>query len=141
MILLDTDHVSVLTDQRITIRENLLRGLDGATDDLALPILSIEELLRGWLAKIHSTRSPTGQIVPYLRLGKLVDFLASWPIAHWTEAAVNVYDSLRSKRIRIRTQDLKIASIALANDALLLSANLRDFEKVPELHVADWLSR
>jgi tRNA(fMet)-specific endonuclease VapC len=34
---------------------------------------------------------------------------------------------------------LKIAAIAIANDALLLSANLRDFEQVPGLRVEDWL--
>jgi tRNA(fMet)-specific endonuclease VapC len=35
--------------------------------------------------------------------------------------------------------DLKIAAIALVNQALLLSANLRDFEKVPQLRVENWL--
>jgi tRNA(fMet)-specific endonuclease VapC len=34
--------------------------------------------------------------------------------------------------------DLRIAAIALANDALLLSKNLTDFLKVPGLQVADW---
>jgi tRNA(fMet)-specific endonuclease VapC len=35
--------------------------------------------------------------------------------------------------------DLKIAAIALVHDALLLSANLRDFRKVPGLRVESWL--
>jgi tRNA(fMet)-specific endonuclease VapC len=35
--------------------------------------------------------------------------------------------------------DLKIAAIALANDALVLSANLREFGRVPGLRVEDWL--
>jgi predicted nucleic acid-binding protein len=34
---------------------------------------------------------------------------------------------------------LKIASIALEADAVLLSANLRDFERVPGLRVENWL--
>jgi predicted nucleic acid-binding protein len=34
---------------------------------------------------------------------------------------------------------LKIAPIALANDATLLSANLRDYERVPGLKVENWL--
>ncbi len=42
-------------------------------------------------------------------------------------------------RIRISTMDLKIATIGLVNDALLLSANLRDFQQVPGLRVEDWL--
>jgi tRNA(fMet)-specific endonuclease VapC len=46
---------------------------------------------------------------------------------------------LRTARIRIGTQDLKIASIALADNATLLSANLVDFRQVPGLDVEDWL--
>jgi tRNA(fMet)-specific endonuclease VapC len=34
--------------------------------------------------------------------------------------------------------DLKIASIATANDALLLSRNLNDFVQIPNLKVEDW---
>jgi tRNA(fMet)-specific endonuclease VapC len=36
--------------------------------------------------------------------------------------------------------DLKIAAIALIHDALLLSANLRDFQQVPGLCVANWIN-
>jgi tRNA(fMet)-specific endonuclease VapC len=47
---------------------------------------------------------------------------------------------LRAQRIRIGTMDLKIAAIALVHDALLLSANLRDFQQVPNLRVANWIN-
>lgn len=35
--------------------------------------------------------------------------------------------------------DLKIAAIALMNDALLLTANMVDFKQVPGLRVENWL--
>jgi predicted nucleic acid-binding protein len=35
--------------------------------------------------------------------------------------------------------DLKIASIVVVDNGTLLSANLRDFEKVPGLRVESWL--
>jgi tRNA(fMet)-specific endonuclease VapC len=57
----------------------------------------------------------------------------------WNKPAADALGQFRARRIRIGTQDLKIAAIALANDALLLSANLRDFEQVPILRVEDWL--
>lgn len=34
--------------------------------------------------------------------------------------------------------DLKIASIAIPRNAILVSRNLRDFEEVPNLTVEDW---
>jgi tRNA(fMet)-specific endonuclease VapC len=53
--------------------------------------------------------------------------LAEWEIVRWSEPAADEFERLRKQRIRIGTQDLKIAAIALATDSLLLSANLRDF--------------
>ena len=55
------------------------------------------------------------------------------------ESAAGRFDELRRQRVRIGTMDLKIAAIALANDALLLTANWRDFAKVPGLRVENWL--
>ncbi|MCH8923806.1 MAG: type II toxin-antitoxin system VapC family toxin [Planctomycetes bacterium] len=49
-------------------------------------------------------------------------------------------DNLRKQRVRIGTMDLKIASIALANNATLLSANTRDFVQVPSLQLENWLA-
>jgi predicted nucleic acid-binding protein len=45
---------------------------------------------------------------------------------------------LKSNKIRIGTMDLKIVSIAIANEVILVSSNLKDFEKVPDLSVQDW---
>jgi tRNA(fMet)-specific endonuclease VapC len=72
-------------------------------------------------------------------LAKLVSTLNEWRVAAWNDPSADQFFELRRARIRIGTQDLKIASIALTQDALLLSANLRDFEQVPGLQVEDWL--
>ena len=109
------------------------------TDEVALPVVSIEEQLRAWLAQIHRARSVAKQVSPYARLVFLIDTLSSWAIAHWTQDAARLFAQLRRQRIRIGTQDLKIAAIALTQDALLLSANVRDFQQVPGLRVEDWL--
>jgi tRNA(fMet)-specific endonuclease VapC len=60
-------------------------------------------------------------------------------ILPFNELAADRFEALRKQPVRIGTMDLKIASIALAADALLLSANLRDFERVPGLRVGNWL--
>ena len=55
------------------------------------------------------------------------------------DRAASQFDALRSAKIRIGTMDLKIAAIALVNQSVLLSANIRDFEQVPGLRVENWL--
>ena len=70
---------------------------------------------------------------------KLVDFFSQWQVLPVTPTAANECQHLRKQGVRIGSQDLKIAAIALWNDTLLLSANLRDFRKVPGLRVENWL--
>jgi len=96
--------------------------------------------MRGWLALIHRESRPRRQITAYQRLRRLFDFYAQFNVLQWDEAAVHRFERLRSEKVRIPTMDLKIACIALVHDAILLSRNLRDFQKVPDLRVEDWLN-
>jgi tRNA(fMet)-specific endonuclease VapC len=59
-------------------------------------------------------------------------------IQRFDEKAADLFGSLRRKKVRIGTMDLRIASIALANDFTLLTRNLVDFQQVPDLKVEDW---
>lgn len=95
--------------------------------------------MRGWLAEVRRAKDVEQQIYPYDRLIRLLDTLAEWEAARWSQPAAEEFRRLRMQRVRIGTQDLKIAAMALAHDALLLSANLRDFAQVPNLRVEDWL--
>jgi len=55
------------------------------------------------------------------------------------QGAADYYANLRRQRIRVGTMDLKIASIAKVKDGLLLTANERDFSRVPGLRHENWL--
>jgi tRNA(fMet)-specific endonuclease VapC len=141
MILLDTDHITALAFPEHSQFESL-QGRISATDGqtVAITVINIEEPLRGWLAEINRRRNVSDQVIPYDRLIKLIKFFACFPILAFDEGAAAKSDVLRKQRIRIGTMDLKIAAIALMNDALLLSANLRDFRQVPGLRVENWLN-
>jgi tRNA(fMet)-specific endonuclease VapC len=140
MILLDTDHLTVLRygehSQHTRLRGRLT---DTLNQSFATTIVTAEEQLRGWLAEINRYRDVRRQITAYHRLAQMVRFLLDWVIVELDERAAAIFDDLRCQRVRIGTQDLKIAAIALAQDALLLSANFRDFQQVPGLHVENWL--
>ncbi|MEH2414390.1 type II toxin-antitoxin system VapC family toxin [Nostoc sp.] len=52
--------------------------------------------------------------------------------------AINCYEDLIRQRIRIGTQDLRIAAITLSVNGILVTRNRKDFEKVPNLRFEDW---
>jgi len=88
-----------------------------------------------WLREVHR------QLPAYLRLGQLFNVLSDWEIVPFEERAADRFADLRRQRTRIGSMDVKIACIALVNDALLLSSNLRDYSVVPELRCENWLQR
>lgn len=140
MILLDTDHLSVLRDRLHSLNSQLVARLFACNDPVILPtVISLEEQMRGWLAEVRRRKHIHDQVPIYLKLTETVDFYNQWRIVPFDAAAADMFGNLRASKIRVATQDLKIASIALANGALLLSANLIDFQQVPGLRVEDWL--
>ncbi|HTK77885.1 MAG TPA: type II toxin-antitoxin system VapC family toxin, partial [Gemmataceae bacterium] len=77
--------------------------------------------------------------VHYDNFADLLVAISRRRVARFDHRAASIFDDLRRQKVRIGSMDLRIAAIALANDALLLSANQRDFGKVPRLRVEDWL--
>lgn len=141
MILLDTDHISHLQHPASERGRRLISRLEAVpgSEVVGVAIVTIEEQMRGWLAVIARERNATRQVIGYRELGRLFDFYQEFEVVPFDEAAAQQFDTLRGQRLRLGSMDLKIAAIALIHAALLLSANLRDFERVPGLRVENWL--
>lgn len=140
MTLLDTDHLSVLTDDRHASQPLLFKRMSEHQHRLALPLVAVEEHLRGLLALIHRYNEIDRQLWGYHRLYHSIIRLREADIISVTTAVANRYKDLQKLRIKIGTQDLKIAAIALAHDALLVSNNLKDFKRIPGLRVESWIA-
>jgi tRNA(fMet)-specific endonuclease VapC len=69
--------------------------------------------------------------------GILSDF-ARAQVLPFSAAAADIYDDLRRSRIRVGPMDLRIASIAVANQMTVLTTNALDFQRVPNLSFEDW---
>ncbi|MCE9526220.1 MAG: type II toxin-antitoxin system VapC family toxin [Planctomycetales bacterium] len=138
--ILDTDHVSELQFMESEVAQRLLAKLRPVFLEVAVTIISAEEQMRGWLAAIHAQKSARNQIRPYHQLSEFLQFYGKWIIVPWSEQSVSTFESLKHQKLKIGTMDLKIASIALATNAVLLTRNLADFQQVPGLIVEDWLS-
>ena len=109
-----------------------------APDEVAATVTSDEEQTRGWLSYIARSRSPEEQVTAYGSFQRHLQVFCAVPLIAFDPAAAAVVQQLQRQRIRIGTMDLKIASIALAQQASLLTRNVADFRRVPGLHVEDW---
>ena len=74
----------------------------------------------------------------YAGLRTTIEFFNTVDVLDFDRAAAEHYADLRSGKLRVGTQDLRIAAITLAAGGILVTRNRRDFERVPRLRVADW---
>lgn len=140
MIVLDTDHLSVLQHSDSPHSQELRNRIESVEDEAVVTtVVSYEEQMRSWLSQIGREPDVGGQIPFYDRLVKFADFFANWELLPFDQEAANSFITLRQQKIRISSTDLKIASIVLTQDATLLSRNLADFEQVPGLIVENWI--
>lgn len=135
LFVLDTDHLSLY--QR-DVEPLLSKLLSHPPDELAITIITVEEQLRGRLAQVRKATTAAHLNECYRWLGETVDQLARLPVLSFDDRAATLYEKFLSQRIRIGTQDLRIASIVLTQKAVLLTRNSQDFSRVPGLQLADW---
>jgi tRNA(fMet)-specific endonuclease VapC len=138
MLILDTDHFSELL--RASPPGLLLeQRLAESSQALAVTIVSLEEQSRGWLNAIRQAKTDKDLMHGYLQFQSLFNTAANWRILEWDVVAAATFRSLRTTHPRIGTMDLRIASIALANNRTLLTRNLKDFERIHGLKLRNWL--
>ena len=137
-VVLDTNHSTELANDSTAGRKAQQR-IEMRQADVFISIISIQESFQGWLALINRKKSGREQLDAYARFQRSVETLSKLTILPFDEAAVRIFENLQRQRLRTGTMDLKIAAICLAHDALLLTRNLSDFEKVRGLRVENWL--
>ena len=139
MIILDTDCMSLLQRENILISSRLQENLDRfSPEDICTTIISFEEQMRGWLGFLARSKTLNEQIYAYQRLHTFLKIYLNTFVLDFDEKAAEEFKKLKSQKIRVGTMDLKIAAIAISQNAILVSRNLSDFMQVPNLNVQDW---
>ncbi|HLM03214.1 MAG TPA: type II toxin-antitoxin system VapC family toxin [Pyrinomonadaceae bacterium] len=139
MVILDTDTLSLLDREKIIESSKLRQNLEKYTpDEIFTTIITFEEHMRGWLAFIAKSKTIEQQVYAYKKLHRFLESYRNTLVLDFDEAAAEVFQKLKSQKIRIGAMDLKIAAIAFSRNAILISRNLADFEQVPDLVVEDW---
>jgi len=136
----DTDHISALDRGSDGGRRLASRLASVASDTVATTIVTYEEQMRGWLAYVATLRGIDQQVGGYAKLLRMLRLYCSTPVEPFEAAAAEHFQRLWLMRLRIGTMDLKIAAIALARDAVLLTCNRKDFGLIPGLTCDDWVN-
>jgi len=135
LYILDTDHVSLLQRGNRHVLAHLAQV---SIDQRAVTIITVIEQIQGRLAVIYQARSEVEVAGGCERLQETLVFYASIHVLPDDAEAQAQFAQLRRQRVRVGTQDLRIAAIALSRHATLVTRNSRDFAKVPDLNIVDW---
>ena len=130
---------------------DIITHLQAGNDLLTLRIAAIEEhnlfttavtiyeQLRGRLASINRVGEGPTLIRSYSKFITTFSYLQQVQILPFDDAALFQLQQLRAQKIRVSTQDLRIAAIALSVGGVLVTRNYRDFQKVPDLALENWV--
>lgn len=138
MYLLDTDSLSILEHGGENARLLLAKLSALQANELAVTIISYEEQMRGWLSYLAKARSIQSQVEAYKRLKKQLENYCAISVVEFDERSAVEFQRLKKLYPRLGSMDLKIAAIAIANNAILLTRNLKDFGQIEELQAEDW---
>jgi tRNA(fMet)-specific endonuclease VapC len=139
MYILDTDHMSLLEWRSSTIGQRLVERLRSLSEKNAVTtIITYEEQMRGWLSVLARSRAIKDQVEAYGRLNRLLSNYLDIVVLKFDDQAAAEFERLQRLRLRVGTMDLKIAAIALAHNATVLTRNLKDFSQIPGVQVEDW---
>ena len=113
-----------------------LRLVDRST--VATTIITMYEQLRGRLAAINRKQSDAQLQLAFHHLQSTQQYYCTARVLTFAEKATQIHQTLLTQKVRIGTQDLQIAAIVLAHDAVLVTANQRHFTQVLGLQIEDW---
>jgi tRNA(fMet)-specific endonuclease VapC len=137
LYVVDTDTLSLFQHGNAAVER---RVRSTSPTDLAVSIITVEEQLSGWYSALRRVKRPDEIGRVYDNFTATLSFLAGlqWQFLSFSLNAVHRFDALVSLRLPIGRMDLRIAAIALENQAIVVTRNVRDFGRVPGLTIEDW---
>ena len=135
MFILDTDHISLFLRHHPHVAPRVLAP---PPLELATTIVTVEEQLRGQLERVRRARTDEEVVRAYQNLLATVLYFRTIIVIGFDEQTQVIFQSLRAQRVRIGTQDLRIAAVTLRPGATLVTRNREDFVAIPSLQTEDW---
>jgi len=138
MYILDTDHLSVLDRGGVQARRLLQKLADVDSTQVATSIISYEEQMRGWLSYGAKAQTIEQEMEAYKQLKRQLTNYCAILVLEFDDEAAREFQRLKKLYPRLGRMDLKIASIALVHQAIVLTGNSGDFGRIVGLSIDDW---
>jgi tRNA(fMet)-specific endonuclease VapC len=137
--ILDTDHTSLF----LAGNKSVILQVAEHAEDIAITIITVQELFNGWNGKLNDPRRASNLSDFYTKLWQTTEFFKIITILNFDRDTEEYYNNLRQnnhfltkKRLE---KDLRIASIALVQNAVVVTRNYKDFSQVPNLQIENWV--
>lgn len=137
-VILDTNHYREFLHES-EAGHRLRQRLIESSADAFIAVVTVQEITQGWTAEINRKAAGPEQVHAYRQFQDAIHDFADITILPFDDEAADEFQRLRVLRLHVGTMDLKIAAIARSHATLLLTRNLVDFSKVPQLQVENWL--
>lgn len=98
----------------------------------------MEESFRGRLAVLSRRLTGPERIRAYANFQTTARLYETFNVVPFDQLCENCFQQLIGQRLRIGTQDLKIATTALAHGFILVTRNRVDFGRIAGLTLDDW---
>jgi tRNA(fMet)-specific endonuclease VapC len=135
--ILDTDHVSLFLEGNRTVIAKVSQ-----ISSVAITIITVQEIFNGWMGKLNDPSQSTNLVRVYTKLWETTDYFKSVEIFNFDETANTCYESLLQQNPQLNKKrlkkDLRIASIALSTNSIMVTRNYQDYSQIPNLRIEDW---
>lgn len=135
LFILDTDTISNFFRRHSSLREAVARNRD---HKLVVTIITVDEMWSGWATALGRARTAAQLAAIYERKTETLNDLRDWAILTYSEPAIQRFEVLKRQKLNVQANDMKIAAIALEAGAVVVTHNVRDFNRIPGLRVEDW---
>src|SRR5947208_2288184 len=122
--LFDTDHLTLYSHHHVLVSPRVKARPPGA---VGLSAVTVQEALKGRMATVARPLAGLLLIQAYEDLINTIHLFRDFALVSFDAPSEAQYQQLRKIGLRIGTQDLKIAAVALANNVPLVTRNRSDF--------------
>ncbi len=137
--ILDTDHTSLF----LAGNKSVIYQVAEHSDNIAITIITVQELFNGWNGKLNDPRQANNLSNLYTKLWQTTEFFKIITILNFDLDAEACYNNLRQNNRNLAKKrlqkDLRIASIALTQNAIVVTRNDKDFAQFPNLQFDNWV--